>query len=101
MATVRKYDISEAPIAKPVPARSTMNRKSMLILTGLLLLALASFGVRGSYSEGADSSSSPSRIERLLPNGWRVSPAGRQIALSGDLVLKMLVTPDGKYLLVN
>ena len=78
-----------------------MNRKSMLILTGLLLLALASFGVRGSYSEGGDSSGAPARIERVLPNGWRVSPAGRQISLSGDLVLKMLVTPDGKYLLVN
>lgn len=38
---------------------------------------------------------------RLLPNGWRVSPAGRQIDLPGDMPQTMLVSPDGKYLLVN
>jgi YVTN family beta-propeller protein len=35
-----------------------------------------------------------------LPNGWRISPAGRHIKLPGDLPMKMLVTADGK-LLVN
>jgi len=78
-----------------------MNRKSVPVLTGLLLLALASFGARGSRSEGESSPGMPGNAERSLPNGWRISPAGRQIALSGDLVLKMLVTPDGKHLLVN
>ena len=37
----------------------------------------------------------------LLPNGWRVTPAGRPIPLPGDLPLKMALTPDGRYLLVN
>lgn len=37
----------------------------------------------------------------LLPNGWRVTPAGRSIALMGDLPLGMQVTPDGKYLVVT
>ncbi|MGI4791244.1 MAG: bifunctional YncE family protein/alkaline phosphatase family protein [Janthinobacterium lividum] len=36
-----------------------------------------------------------------LPNGWRITPAGTPIALPGDLPLKMLFSPDGKYLLVN
>jgi len=36
-----------------------------------------------------------------LPNGWRVTPAGRPITLPGDLPLKMAFTPDGKFLLVN
>jgi YVTN family beta-propeller protein len=36
-----------------------------------------------------------------LPNGWRISPAGKQIDLPGDLVFKMLLTPDGKSLVVN
>lgn len=36
----------------------------------------------------------------MLPNGWRVTPAGRHIILPGDLPMKMIVTADGK-LLVN
>jgi YVTN family beta-propeller protein len=36
----------------------------------------------------------------VLPNGWRVTPAGRHIKLPGDLPMKMIVTSDGK-LLVN
>jgi YVTN family beta-propeller protein len=36
----------------------------------------------------------------LLPNSWRVSPAGRQIPLPGDLPLGMQVSPDGQYLVV-
>ena len=37
----------------------------------------------------------------LLPNGWRVTPAGTPIPLPGDLPLKMVFSPDGRYLLVN
>ena len=36
-----------------------------------------------------------------LPNGWQITPAGRRIPLPGDLPLKMLVSPDGRSLLVN
>lgn len=36
-----------------------------------------------------------------LFNGWQVTPAGRAIALMGDMPLGMRVTPDGKYLLVS
>lgn len=37
----------------------------------------------------------------VLPNGWQVTPAGRHIALPGDMPLTILLTPDGKSLLVN
>ena len=37
----------------------------------------------------------------LLPNGWRVTPAGRAIPLPGDLPLGMALTPDGRSLLVS
>lgn len=37
----------------------------------------------------------------VLPNGWRLTPAGHAIALPGDLPLGMVFSPDGKYLLVN
>jgi YVTN family beta-propeller protein len=36
-----------------------------------------------------------------LPNGWKLTPAGRAIALPGDMPQSMLFTPDGKYLLVS
>src|SRR5215471_18264359 len=36
----------------------------------------------------------------ILPNGWRVTPAGRHIKLPGDMPMKMIVTADGK-LIVN
>ncbi len=35
----------------------------------------------------------------LLPNGWRLTPAGRHVRV-GDLPLKMALTPDRKYALV-
>lgn len=45
----------------------------------------------------------PGKIDRnsvLLPNRWRLSPAGRSIAL-GDFPLNMAVSPEGRYLAVN
>ena len=33
-----------------------------------------------------------------LPNGWRVTPAGKQVADLNDLILKMLPSPDGKVI---
>jgi YVTN family beta-propeller protein len=48
------------------------------------------------------------RIERpglergvtLLPNGWRIAPAGRHMNV-GDLPLAMVESPDGRYLVVT
>ncbi|WP_309606593.1 alkaline phosphatase family protein [Phenylobacterium sp.] len=36
-----------------------------------------------------------------LPNGWRITPAGKSIADLGDLVLKMLPSPDGKVIVAG
>src|SRR5882672_3926354 len=36
----------------------------------------------------------------LLPNGWRIAPAGRPISV-GDLPLAMVESPDGRYLIVS
>src|SRR5213080_1329239 len=36
----------------------------------------------------------------LLPNGWRIAPAGRHITV-GDLPLAMVESPDGRYLVVS
>jgi len=39
------------------------------------------------------------RGETLLPNGWRIAPAGRALGV-GDLPLAMVESPDGRYLIV-
>jgi YVTN family beta-propeller protein len=36
-----------------------------------------------------------------LPNGWRITPAGRAIATTGDLVLNAVLSPDGKVIVVT
>jgi YVTN family beta-propeller protein len=36
----------------------------------------------------------------LLPNGWRIAPAGRHMSI-GDLPLAMVQSPDGRYLIVS
>ena len=36
----------------------------------------------------------------LLPNGWRIAPAGRHVQV-GDLPLNMVPSPDGRYLIVT
>ena len=36
----------------------------------------------------------------LLPNGWRIAAAGKHMAI-GDLPLNMVLSPDGRYLIVS
>ena len=36
-----------------------------------------------------------------LPNGWRITPAGRSIATTGDLVLNMIPSPDGRVVIAD
>ncbi|MGC2399414.1 MAG: beta-propeller fold lactonase family protein [Acidobacteriaceae bacterium] len=36
-----------------------------------------------------------------LPNGWRITPTGKAIAVTGDLVLNMVVSPDGKIVVAS
>jgi YVTN family beta-propeller protein len=36
-----------------------------------------------------------------LPNGWRITPAGKPVADIGDLVLKLLPSPDGKVIVAG
>src|SRR5215469_2716971 len=36
-----------------------------------------------------------------LPNGWRITPAGRAIANIEDLVLNLVVSPDGRIVVAS
>jgi YVTN family beta-propeller protein len=54
-----------------------------------------------SQGKGVVANEIESNGAKILPNGWRITPAGKTIPLPGDMPLKMVVTPDGKSLLVN
>ena len=36
----------------------------------------------------------------LLPNGWRIAPAGRSLH-AGDFPLSMVLSPDGRYVIIS
>jgi YVTN family beta-propeller protein len=37
----------------------------------------------------------------LLPNGWKITPGGRHVTLPGDMVMKIIVSSDGKTIVAN
>ena len=38
--------------------------------------------------------------ETLLPNGWRIAPAGRHLTM-GDMPLALVQSPDGRHVIVS
>src|SRR6266849_8204658 len=63
----------------------------MFVRTGLVLVAVPALAAPpGPQGSGVT----------LLPNGWRIAPAGRHITV-GDLPLAMAESPDGRYLIVS
>jgi hypothetical protein len=69
-----------------VPCRST---------GAVLLLAVTALGADRPARPGPEGGG-----VTLLPNGWRIAPAGRHITV-GDLPLAMVESPDGRYLIVS
>ncbi|HKA17036.1 MAG TPA: bifunctional YncE family protein/alkaline phosphatase family protein [Blastocatellia bacterium] len=51
----------------------------------------------GIVKPGLDSNSTST----VLPNGWRITPAGHHIPLPGDMVMKIIPSPDGKKVLAS
>src|SRR5437763_509636 len=77
---------------------SPMSRRSSAVLLVLLFLAAAL-----PATAQKPQTSRPGRESRdvtLLPNGWRISPAGRHIKV-GDLPLAMAESPDGRWLVIS
>src|SRR5882724_8860459 len=65
-----------------------------------LLAAAGSLGVAEPPAAGARRPGKESRDVTLLPNGWRISPAGRHLTV-GDLPLAMVESADGRYVIVS
>jgi len=81
------------------------------LVTHLSMFALASIGI--CFSQSTPSSSVNDhplgeQAKRLpkhfadgsdLPNGWRITPAGKAVGEMGDLVLNLVSSPDGKVVI--
>src|SRR5436190_14993026 len=39
--------------------------------------------------------------QMLLPNGWKISPAGHATKLPGDMPMRLVLAPGAKRLLIN
>src|SRR5438552_6089385 len=78
-----------------------MRHRYVYIASGLALAAAA--GLIADKTKQQRKYVLPDRINAegrtTLPNGWRISPAGRHIRLTGDLPMKMIVTADNKLLI--
>jgi DNA-binding beta-propeller fold protein YncE len=84
----------------PITLKRPVNRSEKLLLSfGVCVIAIV-----GSYAQrGAIPASRPGLQrtgETLLPNGWRISPAGRHVSV-GDLPLNMALSPDGRYIIIT
>ncbi|WP_372781051.1 alkaline phosphatase family protein [Phenylobacterium sp.] len=86
-----------------------MRQLRPLLITGLAATALATTAL------GAGPAQKPRPIGEAtkalpgpmpgggfdLPNGWRITPAGKRIADTNDLILKMSLSPDGKVIVAG
>jgi len=68
-----------------------MRLSSYSLLSAILLLAGCTTGSRTPTVP----TSAAAQTQTLLPNGWKLSPAGRQVPL-GDLPLNLIIAPGGK-----
>src|SRR5215469_16787678 len=62
--------------------------------------------VLGSWFSGIAVAQSPHLPQSIpggfdLPNGWRITPAGKPIADTEDMVLKMTAAPDGRAVIAT
>lgn len=85
----------------------------------LLLVLMILFGMASGQAQDSEASASPQLVAQAqsytgtaprklpgvfpggadLPNGWRITPAGKSIATIGDLVLNIVSAPDDKSII--
>ena len=77
--------------------------RRLVFLVLATLLAIATTGLVTVAQRGAPPPRRPGSLGggvMQLPNGWRISPAGRHAPI-GDLPLNMVWSPDGRYLIIT
>src|SRR6185369_891982 len=76
---------------RPRSRTRTIAMALAIAVTAGAALAQRALAVRPGYSGGGVT---------LLPNGWRIAPAGRHLSI-GDLPLALTIAPDGRSLIVT
>ena len=82
------------------PRRATRFVQRISVIAVLLTVAWATLQMRADSAPPAPVPGVMADGTTLLPNGWRLQPAGKHVKV-GDLPLNMLQTPDSKYLIVT
>src|SRR2546425_7218742 len=94
---------SEATFFAPLPGSVTlrsMTARSVCRTCGVAILVMLATGVSVAQRASASRPGYTGGGVTLLPNGWRISPAGRHMTI-GDLPLAMSLSPDGHALIVT
>src|SRR4051812_18125597 len=90
--------------ARPANRVSLRSRKSASFIGIPALLALFAWGALRTIAQSAPPAAAlPGALSdgtTMLPNGWRLQPAGRHVKV-GDMPLNVTQTPDSKYLVVT
>jgi YVTN family beta-propeller protein len=74
--------------------------RTRLVLAAGALAAFAAGGAASPPGPDARQLPGPAAQDTLLPNGWRIAPAGRHVGV-GDLPLALAESPDGRYAVVT
>jgi YVTN family beta-propeller protein len=82
-----------------------MSRKSILAAVAVFLTAAIVFagGIKQLARWRGVTKPGPAADGKsiVLPTGWKISPAGRQVPLAGDMVMKIIAGPEEGTLFVN
>jgi YVTN family beta-propeller protein len=94
-----------------------LSRASAFLAAVLFAFSFAGVPIHGQSTETAQTSSAASAQRTIdqptkqlpkyipggfdLPNGWRITPAGKAIATIEDLVLNLVVSPDGRIVVAS
>jgi DNA-binding beta-propeller fold protein YncE len=84
-------------------ASPTTIRRTSLVLAAVVLAVVSSAIYMRAQSDTAVLTAVPGAQAdgtTLLPNGWRLAPAGRQLRV-GTLPLNIVLSPDGRYAVVT
>ena len=85
-----------------------LNRTSLAVVAGLLMSGFATAQDQPSQAPQSRHIGEPTKqVPKYipggfdLPNGWRITPAGKAIATIEDLVLNLVVSPDGRIVVAS
>src|SRR5436309_1773211 len=86
----------------PTWSRGVHGQWPRWLVVGLLLTSVAE-RIRTRAQSIPPAASTPGALTdgtTLLPNGWRIQPAGKHVRV-GDLPLNLIPTPDSRYVVVT